>query len=181
MTKKLLAAALAVALGVAPTLALAAPSSAASWHSSKHNPFFGVPMSGTSADGNVFAGTMSVLGFIDSATGGTNAIALLNGTITDPTGKTSVVENQVVQLPVVAADPTCAILHLTLGPLDLNLLGLTVHLNQVVLNIDAQSGPGNLLGNLLCGIANLLNIGALGGALTTLLNNVAAVLAGLGL
>jgi hypothetical protein len=56
-----------------------------------------------------------------------------------------------------AALATCAILHLTLGPLDLNLLGLTVHLNRVVLNIDAVSGAGNLLGNLLCAVANLLN------------------------
>jgi hypothetical protein len=44
---------------------------------------------------------------------------------------------------------TCDILHLTLGPLDLNLLGLMVHLDRVVLDITAQSGPGQLLGNLL--------------------------------
>jgi len=43
-----------------------------------------------------------------------------------------------------------------LGPLDLNVLGLTVHLNQVVLNITAVPGAGNLLGNLLCAAANLL-------------------------
>lgn len=56
-----------------------------------------------------------------------------------------------------AAATTCTILHLVLGPLDLNLLGLLVHLNQVVLDITAQSGAGNLLGNLLCAVANLLN------------------------
>jgi hypothetical protein len=44
-----------------------------------------------------------------------------------------------------------------LGPLNLNLHGLHVHLNQVVLDINAQSGPGNLLGNLLCSVAGLLN------------------------
>jgi hypothetical protein len=32
-----------------------------------------------------------------------------------------------------------------------------VHLNQVVLDITAQQGPGNLLGNLLCGVAGLLD------------------------
>jgi hypothetical protein len=32
-----------------------------------------------------------------------------------------------------------------------------VHLNQVVLDITAISGPGNLLDNLLCAIAGLLN------------------------
>jgi hypothetical protein len=52
---------------------------------------------------------------------------------------------------------TCPVLHLDLGPLNLNLLGLTVHLNQVVLDVNAVSGSGNLLGNLLCSVANLLN------------------------
>lgn len=55
------------------------------------------------------------------------------------------------------AAASCPILHLVLGPLTLNLLGLNVHLNRVVLDITAQSGPGNLLGNLLCAVANLLN------------------------
>ena len=52
---------------------------------------------------------------------------------------------------------TCSILHLVLGPLDLNLLGLKVHLDRVVLDITAQSGSGNLLGNLLCAVAHLLD------------------------
>lgn len=56
-----------------------------------------------------------------------------------------------------AATGTCTILDLTLGPLHLNLLGLVIDLNQVHLVITAQQGPGNLLGNLLCGLANLLN------------------------
>ena len=51
----------------------------------------------------------------------------------------------------------CEILHLVLGPLDLDLLGLQVHLNRVVLHIQADPGPGNLLGNLLCLIAGLLD------------------------
>jgi hypothetical protein len=47
---------------------------------------------------------------------------------------------------------TCEVLHLELGPLDLNLLGLVVHLDQVVLDITAVPG-GGLLGDLLCGLA----------------------------
>ena len=58
---------------------------------------------------------------------------------------------------VPAAAVTCTILHLVLGPLDLNLLGLHVHLNRVVLDITAVSGAGNLLGNLLCAVAHLLD------------------------
>ena len=51
----------------------------------------------------------------------------------------------------------------TLGPINLNLLGLVVRTNQIQLRIDAVPGPGNLLGNLLCGITGMLNpSGALG-------------------
>lgn len=52
---------------------------------------------------------------------------------------------------------TCDILRLVLGPLDLDLLGLQVHLDRVVLTITAVSGPGNLLGNLLCAVVGLLD------------------------
>ena len=73
------------------------------------------------------------------------------------------------------ANGTCQILHLVLGPLDLNLLGLQVHLNQVVLDITAQSGPGNLLGNLLCSVAHLLdNNGNVLNALVAQLNLILA-------
>ena len=44
-----------------------------------------------------------------------------------------------------------------LGPLDLNLLGLEVHLKKVILDIVATTGAGNLLGNLLCAVAGLLD------------------------
>ena len=76
-------------------------------------------------------------------------------------------------VPVISLDPSgsCTILDLTLGPLHLNLLGLVVDLNQVHLTITGQTGPGNLLGNLLCGLANALN-GSQAGGLATLLNNL---------
>jgi hypothetical protein len=66
----------------------------------------------------------------------------------------------------------CPILHLELGPLDLNLLGLRVQLNRVVLDITAIPGPGNLLGNLLCAVAGLLDGIDLGGVLGNLLQNL---------
>ena len=52
---------------------------------------------------------------------------------------------------------SCDILHLELGPLDLNLLGLEVILDDcdggpVVVDINGQRGRGKLLGNLLCGL-----------------------------
>jgi hypothetical protein len=72
-----------------------------------------------------------------------------------------------------SAKATCDILNLVLAPLDLNLLGLQVHLDRVVLNIVAVSGAGQLLGNLLCAVANLLNGG---GLLSQLLTNLNAIL-----
>ena len=83
-----------------------------------------------------------------------------------------------VQAPVAVTDPpgSCQILHLDLGPLDLNLLGLQIHLNEVVLDITAQQGSGNLLGNLLCAVTHLLdNTNALGG-ITALLNRILGAL-----
>ena len=72
---------------------------------------------------------------------------------------------------------TCQILDLTLGPLHLDLLGLTVDLNQVHLQINAEQGPGNLLGNLLCAVAHLLdNTGGGGGGLSGLLQSIANLL-----
>jgi hypothetical protein len=46
----------------------------------------------------------------------------------------------------------CTILDLTLGPLDLNLLGLMIHLDVVHLKITAVPG-GGILGDLLCSLA----------------------------
>ena len=68
----------------------------------------------------------------------------------------------------------CQILDLTLGPLNLNVLGLVVTLNQVHLNITAQPGPGNLLGNLLCSVSHLLDNGNTSGRanLLNLLNGL---------
>ena len=70
----------------------------------------------------------------------------------------------------------CDVLNLILAPLDLNVLGLTVHLDKVVLDVIAKSGAGNLLGNLLCSVAGLLDggglLGNLLGQVTDLLNQI---------
>jgi hypothetical protein len=72
-----------------------------------------------------------------------------------------------------AQQASCDILNLVLGPLDLNLLGLKVHLDKVVLDIVAQSGAGQLLGNLLCAVAHLLDGN---GTLSQLLNQLGQIL-----
>jgi hypothetical protein len=52
-----------------------------------------------------------------------------------------------------AVGPTCSVLDLVLGPLNLNLLGLQVDLNQVHLTATADPA-GGVLGSLFCGLAN---------------------------
>jgi len=133
-------------------------------------------VTGTTATGGALTGTLNITRFA-TQNGQLVAIGTLTATITDALGNVVGTVTQALTLPVTASG-TCQILHLTLGPLDLNLLGLMVHLNQVVLTIDAQSGPGNLLGNLLCAVANLLNGTGLGG-LTQVLNQILAILSGL--
>jgi hypothetical protein len=55
--------------------------------------------------------------------------------------------------PTVAQQvPSCRVLNLILGPLDLNLLGLMIHLDRVHLTITARQG-GGILGDLLCSLA----------------------------
>ena len=80
------------------------------------------------------------------------------------------------QPPLPDIPNACQVLNLTLGPINLNLLGLVVRTNQIQVRIDAVPGAGNLLGNLLCAVTNLLNpTGALG-QLTGAINNLASAL-----
>jgi hypothetical protein len=77
----------------------------------------------------------------------------------------------------------CDILFLDLGPLELDVLGLVVDLSDVQLDVYAVPGAGNLLGNLLCAVAGLLDGpgigGGIGNAIDNLLNRVTGILDGL--
>jgi len=85
-------------------------------------------------------GTFTPTRFI-SQNGQLSVVGTLTSTLIDSTGTVvGTVTRQVTT--AVTASGSCTILHLTLGPLDLNLLGLMVHLDRVVLDITAQSGPG---------------------------------------
>jgi len=93
------------------------------------------------------------------------AVGTVTGTVatTDVAGATILTEvtNAAFTAPVdiLQQAGTCRVLDLVLGPLHLDLLGLVVDLNQVNLDITAVPGPGNLLGNLLCAVAGLLDGG----------------------
>lgn len=95
------------------------------------------------------------------------SVSLVNGVLTATGVATAVVNGQTTTVPFttpvqITAQPsqpgTCPVLDLTLGPIDLTLLGLEVATSPICLTITATQG-GGLLGNLLCSLGNLLNQG----------------------
>jgi hypothetical protein len=138
-----------VAIGLAAFAATAAPSKAAT----------GVvlPVGCTTAAGApctvTLTGFQVVDGTLQAVLQATDAAGNLLGTVTAPVTGT--------------AGGQCTILDLTVGPINLDLLGLVVQTNTIHLQITAQQGPGNLLGNLLCGLAHALDGG---GSLTQISN-----------
>ena len=149
-------------------------------------------VTGTTSGGQDVTGTFTPLKF-KRTQGELKARGVLNGVIEESDGSTT--QFAVVKtLPVqevngadmsamgMAAPPACDILNLVLGPLDLNILGLEVHLDTVVLDIVAVPGQGQLLGNLLCAVAGLLDPGgALDGLLGQITNLLNRILGALGL
>ena len=117
------------------------------------------------------AGQQLTLGLTNLVFSVVNGTLQVTGNVTDMATGT-VLGTFTTPITGAAASGTCQILDLTLGPLHLDLLGLVVDLNQVHLNITAQSGPGNLLGNLLCGVAHLLDGTSGLNGIANILNNL---------
>lgn len=121
--------------------------------------------------GGTLNGVFQITGFTVNDAGQLVANGVFNGTaVVD--GVTQTLTNVAASSVVTNQAPGggCQVLDLVLGPLQLDLLGLVVNLDQVHLNITAQPGPGNLLGNLLCAVTGLLDGPAAGNALTRLLD-----------
>ena len=142
-----------------------------------------VRVSGMLADGTgAVTGSLDVHKFTDS---GSQLLATgtFTGTVTDAAHNVLAFGTQPIMILVDLLDSSGSdeSVQLALGPLDLNLLGVRVHLNQAVLEVTAQGGPGNLLVNLLCAVGHLLDAptgsSAVAGHLARLLNLVLDVLA----
>jgi len=150
-----------------------------------------VPVAGTAAGGKVFRGTVDIVNF-RNINGRLTAIGSLTGRLVGPAGTVlGRVADMRVRMPVTLSDGinvhtslspsavSCDILHLRLGAIDLDLLGLVVHLDPVRLDITAQPGPGNLLGNLLCAVTHLLDNANVNDVLVSLLRAILQILNGL--
>jgi hypothetical protein len=123
-----------------------------------------VPVTGQAKNGKQFTGTYTIRRFIER-----DGQAWAVGTLKGKLKHRPVVRNGVqmpasvvapaaaAQVPPVPTPGACEVLNLVLGPINLNLLGLRVATNEIRLLVEAVPGAGNLLGNLLCAITNLLN------------------------
>ena len=124
----------------------------------------------------VFQGTFTPSEFTGTADQ-LAATGVLTGQLVDSTGAArSVTQTQTFTVNNISAAAGCQVLDLNLAPLDLDLLGLVVHLDRVHLNITAVPGAGNLLGNLLCAIVGLLDGPGAFAQIAALLNQILALL-----
>jgi hypothetical protein len=158
-------------IAVAGALALSAVAFAPSAASAQQTRSITVPVVSTVVGGGTFSGAATVTRFVEQ-NGQLTAIGTVTGILTNAAGVATTIVST-FSAPVSIAQATCSILHLDLGPLSLNLLGLQVDLSRIVLDITAQTGAGNLLGNLLCSIAGLLDSP---GGLARLLNQILGIL-----
>ena len=137
-------------------------------------PGVSVPIAGTTSKGGKFSGNFAIQQFRvvgDQIV----AVGTLTGTVQNGVGNVIGTVLKTIQIITNITGASCDILHLELGPLDLDLHGLVVHLNRVVLDIDADP-TGGLLGALLCAVANLLDIGGPLADIVALLNQILGLL-----
>jgi hypothetical protein len=123
-----------------------------------------------------FSGSFTLLRFVATEEG-LVAVGRLVGTATNTAGEVLSIA-RLISIPVgdlTAENATCEILSLDLGPLNLDLLGLVIDLSDIQLDITAVPGAGNLLGNLLCSVAGLLDNDA---GLARVLNRILGILQG---
>jgi hypothetical protein len=133
----------------------------------------------TSALGSATITSVNITRLSRTATGDLLASGTVSGTFTNVLNQTSNFTRTFTDIPIEITQQgrRCRILHLDLGPLFLDLLGLEIDLSRIILDITAVSGPGNLLGNLLCALVGLLD-GPNFTALDRILAQINAILGG---
>jgi hypothetical protein len=121
-----------------------------------------VPVTGTTVADvggatGVFNGTVTITSFAyDQAT----STLRVSGNLTNAADGSVQAFANVPATLVAGGSPTapvCSILDLDIGAIHLDLLGLVVDLAPIHLDITGVTGPGRLLGNLLCALAGLLD------------------------
>jgi hypothetical protein len=207
----LVAAFATLALGaIAVPAASAATGTNGSANAQNVPPLYKTHAVGVSKNGKKFSGTYGIQRFVVTTVNGKRGVYSL-GTLTGTLNGRHVSRNNVMLPAKLTAANTsakdakrsttratnCPVLHLVLGPINLNLLGLVVTVGggtipsgtpatqPITVNIDAQQG-GGLLGNLLCGVTNALSgngvlsqLATQFSALSSILNSIVGLLGGL--
>ena len=166
-----------------------------------------LPLAGSGDGGVRFNGTVAVQRFVQR-NGEVFAVGAVSGTVSGPTGTigtsfllpvsfpvrigdgaTTRAENgrirpSVLSAPdrgarvILAQATTCGVLHLDLGAVDLNLLGVAVTTTPVTIDINGDTGGP--LGNLVCTALNTVNnVVGLVNVLNSLLSLVTGLVGGL--
>ena len=165
-----------------------------------------LPLTGTGGGGVTFNGTVAVQRFVQED-GQVFAIGAVSGSLSGPAGPIGTAIYLPVAFPVHVGDgltarvergvmhpaswsapddarvilaqaSTCGVLHLDLGAVNLNLLGVVVATTPVTININGDTGGP--LGNLVCAtLATVNNVVGLVKLLNSLLGVVTGLLGGL--
>jgi hypothetical protein len=145
-----------------------------------------VPVEGKAQGAGQVTGTFTIQRFVDNGgqlgAFGTLVLNTKNGTaVTQVVMPVAASHRPAAATAASAAaiQQVCEIIDLTLGPLDLNLLGLLIHLDTVHLDVDADPTLGllgQLLGGLLCGS----DLNGIFSSLSTLVDFLNSVLGALG-
>ena len=166
-----------------------------------------LPLTGAGTGGVTFNGTVAVQRFVHED-GKVFAIGIVSGSLSGPAGPIGTSISLPVAFPVRVGDPptvreereliprvflpspgygarvilaqasTCGVLHLDLGAVNFNLLGVVVTTTPVTIDINGDTGGP--LGNLVCAIlATVNNVVGLVNLLNSLLGVVTGLLGGL--
>jgi hypothetical protein len=161
-----------------------------------------LPLSGVGSDGVTFKGTVAVQRFFHRGDD-VFAVGAVSGSLSGPAGPIGTAVYLPVAFPVhvdkgqsarmeggyiepasawaheygarvILAQETCGVLHLDLGAVDLNLLGVAVTTTPLTIDINGDTaGP---LGNLVCTVLSTVNTVV---GLVNLLNSILGLLTGL--
>ena len=148
------------------TVGLVLPAAASAAPPARNALLNDIPVTGTLDGGAPFSGTLDITQITRDGTQ-----LLFDGTLTN--SATGAVQSFTDVAATLQQQAACDI-----RPILLDLLGLQVDLDPIHLEVRAVTGAGNLLGNLLCAVAGLLD-GPTGGGLGNALNRLLDLINGL--
>ena len=150
-------------------------------------PLTGTVVAGATVAGGTFTGSFSISSF-ENRGGTIFAVGMVSGVVSGANVRSGITGPLALEVTptsgpalatrsaITAQATPCDVLHLAFGGTTLDLLGLSVALSPVTLDITGQAGP---LGELVCqAVATLGNVAALVGLLNQILGLLTGLLGG---